>query len=184
MTGRAHLATSSGQPPENPSAWGWRQLPAGMTAEWRPQGARIGWVEGEELYLIPDEAYACVRRLAPEGGEGLMIGPKTLSKRLQERGLLAGCDPGRGTLTVRHRAEGARHEVLHLTAGALSGAESDPSDPSDPPAPALRPGDLAAGAPGEPVATSLALPATVAELLACFPEQPLVEEDDEFEVIL
>ena len=57
-SGAAHVAGPDGdwpRPPTDPRAWGWRrQLVGGgefLREEWRPQGVRIGWVDGPRLYL-------------------------------------------------------------------------------------------------------------------------------------
>lgn len=119
-SGRAHVANESGGEPENPSAWGWRRVATGrMSAEWRPQGQRVGWLDGEDLYLEPDAAYAAAQGVARDGGEPIPVGPKTLHKRLHERGVLAGTEQDRGTLMVRRSLEGTRRPVLKLHQTAL-----------------------------------------------------------------
>src|SRR5215208_6599642 len=45
--GRAHVADPGGDRPENPGAWGWRL----SGEEWRPQGERVGWLEGGDLWI-------------------------------------------------------------------------------------------------------------------------------------
>jgi hypothetical protein len=47
-SGGAHLADRVGRPPEFPERWGWRKS---GTRTWRPQGARIGWVAGDDVFL-------------------------------------------------------------------------------------------------------------------------------------
>lgn len=128
-SGRAHLAALNGTQPINPLASGWRDLGIGSEA-WRPQGQCIGWVDGNDLYLLPEAAYQCAQRMAEGSGDAITVRPKTLNKRLKERGLLHKTDEGRGTLTVRKMAGGARQEVLHLHVGRLLCEESDQSDQS------------------------------------------------------
>jgi uncharacterized protein DUF927 len=53
-SGRAHLADPEGENPKDPKAWGWRF----SGEEWQPQGERVGWVDGEHLYLEPEAAFA------------------------------------------------------------------------------------------------------------------------------
>ncbi len=55
-SGRAHLAAPDGREPESPSAWGWRCINSSAGEEWRPQGDRIGYVGGDDLYLVPQAA--------------------------------------------------------------------------------------------------------------------------------
>ena len=130
-SGRAHIASSSGDHPEDsPQAWGWREVIVGTgdyeRAEWRPQGNRIGWLhdhDGErddvDVYLDPNAAYAAAQTLGREIGDQLTVTPQTLRKRLNERGLLASTDQTRKTLTVRRTLEGQRRDVLHLYATTL-----------------------------------------------------------------
>jgi hypothetical protein len=124
VSGRAHVASTSGEIPDNYNAWGWRATVTGSTVSGRtipiPQGERIGWVDGLDLYLEPDASFAVVQRLAHDSGESLPIASKTLHKRLHEKGLLASTEAGRHKLTVRRTLEGQRRSVLHLSASLLS----------------------------------------------------------------
>lgn len=117
--GRAHLAAPDGCQPEPPGAWGWRN--EGHLG-WEPRGERIGWIDGQEIYLEPTAAHAVAERLAHEVGEPLALNPYTLRRRIKERGLLATTDRNRESLTVRRVLEGHRREVLHLKVMSLSGA--------------------------------------------------------------
>ena len=89
----------------------------------RAQGARVGWLDGDDLYLEPEAAFAAAQRLARESGDAVPVGSKTLHKRLHEKGLLASTEAGRRKLTVRRTLEGQRRAALHLRAGALSASE-------------------------------------------------------------
>jgi hypothetical protein len=118
-SGRAHVATPDGSPPpDHPAAWGWWEATMGTglheRRDWRPQGARIGWVREDGLYLEPGASYAVAQHLADESRENLLVTSTTLRKRLHERGLLASVDHQRRKLTVRRNFEGRRHQVLHL----------------------------------------------------------------------
>jgi hypothetical protein len=57
-SGRAHVANAHGNEPNGAQKWGWRPKAVGTgdqgREEWQAQGRRIGWVEGENLYLEPD----------------------------------------------------------------------------------------------------------------------------------
>jgi hypothetical protein len=118
-SGRAHLASPQGDRPETDhGAWGWRRDDYGANVA---QGARIGWLDGDDVYLEPDAAYAAVQRLGQDIGDRVGLTPQTLRKRLNERGLLASTGCGlRPTLTVRRTLEGQRRDVLHLAAATLS----------------------------------------------------------------
>jgi hypothetical protein len=86
-------------------------------------------VEADNLYLEPEAAFAEAQRLAGEQGESLPLAPRTLFRRLKERGLLASWDERRQRNTVRRTLEGVKdREILHLRADTLS--SSRPSEPS------------------------------------------------------
>ncbi len=122
-SGKAHVAAPNGTAPEGAKGWGWRSAVVGTgefaRQEWRPQGARIGWVEGADLYLDRDAALAEVQRLGQITGDGLAITGQVLTKRLHERGLLASTDQTRETLTVRRTLEGQQRRVLHFAAATI-----------------------------------------------------------------
>jgi hypothetical protein len=124
-SGRAHLATPNGDRPADADAWGWRgtgaATPDGCGACWQPLGRRIGWLDGTDLYLEPESAYAEAQELARHQGESLAIGARTLWQRMRERKLLASRDEARQRNTVRRRLAGhERREVVHLRAEILS----------------------------------------------------------------
>jgi hypothetical protein len=133
-SGRAHAAGPDGHEPKAPEAWGWRLKTIGAgdhtRDEWQPQGRRIGWIAGTDLYLEPEAAYAEAQELARHQGEALPVGARILFRRLKERGLLASWDERRHRNTVRRTLEGVKdREVLHLPADALS-TSARPSEPS------------------------------------------------------
>lgn len=117
--GEAHVACVKGGPPERPTVWGWRTVPVGNGHDWREQGKRVGWVDGEHLYLEPQASYAVAQRVGQVTGDALSITVSTLSRRLHEQGLLSAVDKTRKTLRVRKTAEGKRVEILHLRAGVI-----------------------------------------------------------------
>ncbi len=136
-SGRGHVAAPDGEAPDNAVRWGWRTVTAGSgdnaRGEWRPQGHRLGWLDGEDLYLEPEATYAEAQALAREQGDGLPVQARTLWKRLDERGLLAGRDDTRQRYTVRRRLGGHdRREVLHFRPDTLSTC-TRPSPPSPAP---------------------------------------------------
>jgi hypothetical protein len=58
--GHAHLATRDGTAPANLGTWGWRSSRASRNrgrAKWLPQGARVGWLDGQDLFLDINSAY-------------------------------------------------------------------------------------------------------------------------------
>jgi hypothetical protein len=109
--GLAHIASPLGGQPFAAGAWGWR--------EDEPRGTRVGWVDGEDLYLEPLSAYAAAESLGRQTGEGLGVSSRTLHKRLREQGHLSSVDEPRRVLTVRRTLDGVRRDVLHLQISAL-----------------------------------------------------------------
>jgi hypothetical protein len=113
-SGRAHVADPEGEMPKNPKAWGWRF----SGEEWRPKGERTGWVDGDDLYLEPEAAFAAAQKQGRDAGDHISVTGRTLNKRLHERGLLSSTDLPH--LTVRRVLQGSRRRVLHLATPAIS----------------------------------------------------------------
>lgn len=132
--GHAHMADLDGGPPPAAAAWGWREQAIGAgeyaRTEWRPQGSRAGWVDGEALYLDPEAALAAVQRVGQATGSPIAVTPKTLAKRLHERGWLRSTEQEQGGLRVRRSIAGGRRRVLHLHMGAIYSEESGQSGQS------------------------------------------------------
>ncbi len=126
-SGAAHIAAPDGNAPQPPEAFGWQFGGFGVSS---PKGKRIGWIDGEDLYLEPEASYQCAQRAAKDSGELLPIASKTLHKRLSERGLLLTRER-RDRLLIRKTLEGARREVLHLHRDSLLLIETDQSSQSD-----------------------------------------------------
>jgi hypothetical protein len=138
----AHVADPRGRKPPRPESWGWQAQsyrtkgvgedgPA-LEDDYRPSGERIGWVDGEHLYLDPDAAHKAVKKADQEGQ--LTASKQQLWRRLFERGKLASVDRrgGKVRYTVRRVLEGHERNVLHLHAEALSSTqESGQSGQSD-----------------------------------------------------
>ena len=127
LVGRAssHIASPDGRvPPFHPEAWGWREERIGggeyERTEWRPQGSRAGWIDGEDLYLDLEAALAGIQRVSQATGNGISVTPKTLAKRLHERGFLRSTEQDGGHLQVRRTLEGRRRQVLHLAASTIA----------------------------------------------------------------
>jgi hypothetical protein len=143
--------------PPTPERWGWRgkeiMTSQGCDTAWEAQGRRIGWTDGENVYLDPESSYAEAQRLGDEQGERLAVGRVQLNKRLDEQGLLA--SKAKGKLTNRRTILGVWRTVLHIRlapptpekAGEAGEAGEDPafqgenhpvSSPAFPPSPENR----------------------------------------------
>lgn len=134
-SGRAHVANPKGDAPETPEAWGWRRIVIGTKPyaheEWQPQGKRVGWIDGDDLYLEPEIAYAEAQALAREGGDRIVVSAQTLRSRLHQRKLLASVDEKRETLKVRRTLEGVLRPVLHMRAQTFRSYISQKPDKPD-----------------------------------------------------
>jgi len=118
-SGRAHLAHPDGAAPADAGQWGWTADGSPQLddprAVWRPQGQRIGWIDGHDFHLQPDAAYTAARQYADAGGTPLAKTKTVLHKALRERGLLKGAAADR--LTVQRNVGGQRNKhVLNLAA--------------------------------------------------------------------
>jgi hypothetical protein len=113
--GRAHLVDRQGGRPADAAVWGWQRRQ--NRRSWVPQGIRIGWVRGRDLFLEPVLSYQVAQELG--GSERLTISAQTLRRRLGQRGLLVSTDAGRQMVLVRRTLEGRPRQVLHLAASAL-----------------------------------------------------------------
>jgi hypothetical protein len=140
-SGRAHVAGPEGDEPKGAGAWGWREKDVGAgeyhRKEWQPQGMRVGWVDGDDLYLEPEASYTEAQRLAAQAGDALCVSAQTLRKRLHERGFLTRTDKPRGTITVRKTLEGKPRSVLHVSTEAIypctqpDKPDNDPENPEE-----------------------------------------------------
>lgn len=137
----AHLADMDGLAPESAESWGWKMVGPESRDEdgvsdagprYYPQGRRIGWIDGDDLYLQPDAAYSAAQKMATVNGSPLGIAPKTLAKRLHERRMLRSVEQSRNGYAVRRTIEGQRRPVLHLSSASLLSAERDQRDRCDP----------------------------------------------------
>lgn len=118
-SGLAHIAKIDGSYPDNPRAWGWADA---ASACWRGNGMKIGWIDGDDLYLLPDAAHKAAQDMAKSGGDNLLITPATLWKRLSERRILKSEDNKRGRRSIRKIIEGTRSAVLHLDSSVICSA--------------------------------------------------------------
>jgi hypothetical protein len=98
---------------------------------WLPQGARAGWLDGQDLFLDVDSAYRVAQAMAANG-DGIVVGVQTLVKRLHEGGWLKSVDERRGKLKVRRVLSGIRLEVLHLHADVLERSVARKTGPIGP----------------------------------------------------
>lgn len=132
-SGSAHLARMDGSDPTGGrGGLGWRQeerqAGEGVITITREHGARIAWVDGPHIFMDLEAAVRVANAQAGPHGEGVVVQPKTLGKRLGERGLLVSRDPD-GRNTVRRVVEGTERRLYHVHANFL-GAQTDQVEPS------------------------------------------------------
>ena len=75
--GDAHLADADDElePPPHPQrcGWRWREINQGqgdIGKVWDAKGSRVGWIQGDDVYLDPPNAYAAAQRHARASGNG------------------------------------------------------------------------------------------------------------------
>lgn len=95
-------------------------LSSAAPSRWsRPLGARVGWIDRENLYLDTASAMSVVSTLGQRTEDALNVSATTLRKRLNERGMLLTTDAASASLEVRRVLEGQKRRVLHLLASRL-----------------------------------------------------------------
>ena len=130
-SGKAHVAdaNSLGEPAKQADQWGWREKTFGTgdfaQKEWQPLGDRVGWLDGENLLLEPDAAFAMVQRMGRDQGTSIPITQRTLWKRMGEQGLLASKEPSQNRNTVRWPIGDDRKRVVHIKTSALLSPKTD-----------------------------------------------------------
>lgn len=118
---RAHLARRDGKAPDDPGRFGWK-TDGGVSLSC---GERIGWIDGEDIFLEPTAAPRVAFRMAFEEGEPFGLGAKAVTKRLRESGYLASTESHLGKNTVRRTIGDGQRHVLHLLVGVLFGTNED-----------------------------------------------------------
>jgi hypothetical protein len=121
---RAHLTDKNGTVPKDPLNWGYRERefyagqdePPGIAYD--PQGRCIGFVDGEDVFLDPESAYAEAAKLGDEGTDRLAVSKDQLFRRLKEQGWLASYESDKSL--TRRTYQGRRRFFLHLRMGSLS----------------------------------------------------------------
>ena len=83
VSGKAHVADRAGKQPEKAAQWGWR---SDELLAWHALGPRVGWIDGDDLYIEPNAAYAAAQAMGEATGDRIELSPLTLYKRLHERG--------------------------------------------------------------------------------------------------
>jgi hypothetical protein len=127
-SGRGHLAARDGGAPLDPEAWGWRRSREAIRSTgaarsrpptYEPQGHKLGWVEGDDVYLEPLAAHAAAQELAQSGQQSPLVSCDRLQRLLKDKDKLASTEKNK--TTQRRKLEGVNRPVLHLKRETLLG---------------------------------------------------------------
>lgn len=135
-SGKAHIEHSRGGKPDHSRALGWRKVDMGVNNGTRTEalGTRIGWVDGDALYIDPSAALGVVKALSSNLDNHMGSSERAIAKSLREAGLLIKCDKGRNTAKIS--VLGARRsvyvfrmaDVFDLDDNSASAIGYDPED--------------------------------------------------------
>jgi hypothetical protein len=92
------------------------------------QSRKIGWVDGSEVFLDPDAAFALVQQIAKNQNEAIPISKNTLWKRLVQKGIASPSDTEQRN-TVKKTVEGRRSYVLAFADKGLFLEKEEKSKP-------------------------------------------------------
>jgi 5S rRNA maturation endonuclease (ribonuclease M5) len=117
-----------------PSGWarlGWQRVETSHDITHRPMGTRIGYVDGDDVLLIPEAAYRAAQAMAQHSPQSLTVSERTLHKNLFEEGLLTRTEvrDGKRYYVARKEFGGSRQALLHIAASSLGldvNADDDP----------------------------------------------------------
>jgi len=128
-SGEAHIADTQGNAPEDANAWGWRKNELRV----EPKGQRVGWIDGDDLYVNDEAAYQVVQMRARAAGDTFPVGLPSLRKRLRDADLIQVESEHRGgkqitRLQPQRTCEGRRQRVLCMKAAVLGFGEPDPQE--------------------------------------------------------
>ena len=81
-------------------ALGWREVDTGTSTRVEAMGPRIGWINGETLYLSPGASLSAVKSISSALDNHFGSSERAISKSFREAGLLSRGDKGRNTTKV------------------------------------------------------------------------------------
>ena len=132
--GAAHLASKDGTCPAAPSTWGWKTTGTSDNEATYGQGAKIGWIVGNEIYLDMKAALSVIKTFSTRLGNHLGSSELAIKKALFEAGMLA--KEGEGRYTKKVSVEGRRENVTCIQVSLLMDIEEierEPSEDDEPP---------------------------------------------------
>lgn len=121
---KCHLSGQDNALPSQQKSFGWICD--------QPQGARIGWILGEQVLLLPEVALMIAKQMGV-GIDAISISARQLGKQLHQRGLLVETDIDgvRKTLKVRITIDGQRQNGWLVRREWLFPSATDPIDHLD-----------------------------------------------------
>ncbi len=93
-----------------PTDWGWKK----ENGEWKSQGELIGYMDDDNLYLIPKKAFEVVNKYALDQGAPFRTTERKLWHDMDGAGILASTDPSRGSKTIRKVILNKRRPFIHI----------------------------------------------------------------------
>lgn len=135
---QAHLSLINGDYPGLEYGWVQSIQPSEMEGRedkhtYSGGGRKIGWIDGEHIYLNPTSAYEAANSIGSKNGSIIALQEATLRKHLDQDGVLASTGKRKKNgkeiklYTVRRSIGGVQQEVLHLKKSTLlpSGNEEE-----------------------------------------------------------
>ena len=132
-SGAAHLEALSGGRPVGWERLGWQCVEHESSEFYRPLGPRIGFIDGDDIYLIPEAAYKSAQDMARGSQHSLSVTARMLHKNMAEEKLLKSTER-RGKkmyYTVRKQIGRARIPLLHISAQTLGFVAEDQSSQAE-----------------------------------------------------
>ncbi|MBI4806976.1 MAG: hypothetical protein HY795_17305 [Desulfovibrio sp.] len=117
LGGHGHLQDKQGNQPSSPQTQGWRNHGDQTSPSWIPQGPLVGYIDGNDLYLLADNAFAAVQQLARTQGGAYPLSKAGLIRRLKDAGKIVSHDSNLNT--VRLSMGTGRVRVLHVHAAMI-----------------------------------------------------------------
>ncbi len=127
---RAYLTGKDGGAPDDPLVWGWEPDSMNPGQYRHGAGTRLGVVTDDWLLLIPEETYRYVATAAHAAGEEFPGQLQTLTKRLDEAGMIQTEASGRQR-TPREFIDGKRQRVIKLSRARTHHLKSESSESSE-----------------------------------------------------